>query len=276
MSISYTVSTLLVRGGLWAVSTVSSNVNQVLMFAIYTLWTHFLCVPVVTFLFKVLRNGLFRYILYTCPNLWLRSCSKCYGMDCFGTCSTHVQTCDYVRVQSATEWTASVHALHMSKPVITFVFKVLRNGLQWTASVHSLHLSKQVIAFAFKLYMSKPVITFAFKVLRNGLLRYIVYTRPNLWCYTLLTFLCHSCVWSHALTVTSCVICFCVYAWLMLRHVDFSLSFMFEITRSHCYVMSHLLVCVCMVQQFKWKSMEKFQKTKITCKKFWNQRCLKC
>ena len=30
---------------------------------------------------------------------------------------------------SATQWTASVHALHMPKPVITFVLKVLRNGL---------------------------------------------------------------------------------------------------------------------------------------------------
>ena len=48
-------------------------------------------------------------------------------MDCFGTYFTHVQTCDNVRVQSATQWTASVHTLHMSKPVITFVFKVLRN-----------------------------------------------------------------------------------------------------------------------------------------------------
>ena len=59
---------------------------------------------------------------------------------------------------NATQWTASVHTLHMSKPVITFVFKVLRNGLlryildtfvqtcdnvrvqsatQWTASVHT-------------------------------------------------------------------------------------------------------------------------------------------
>ena len=42
---------------------------------------------------------------------------------------THVQTCDNVRVQSATEGTALVHTLHMSKPVITFVFKVLRKGL---------------------------------------------------------------------------------------------------------------------------------------------------
>ena len=50
-------------------------------------------------------------------------------MDCFGTYFTHAQTCDNVRVQSATGWTASVHTLHMPKPVITFVFKVLRDGL---------------------------------------------------------------------------------------------------------------------------------------------------
>ena len=42
---------------------------------------------------------------------------------------THAQTCDNVRVQSATKCTASVHTLHMPKPVITFVFKVLRNAL---------------------------------------------------------------------------------------------------------------------------------------------------
>ena len=35
------------------------------------------------------------------------------GMDCFGTYFTHAQSCDNVRVQSATEWTASVHTLHM-------------------------------------------------------------------------------------------------------------------------------------------------------------------
>ena len=63
--------------------------------------------PVITFVFKVLRNGLLRYMLYTC------------------------QTCDYVRVPNATQWTASVHTLHMPKPVIAFVFKVLRNGLLW-------------------------------------------------------------------------------------------------------------------------------------------------
>ena len=61
--------------------------------------------PVITFVFKMLRNGL------------------------LGANFTHVQTCDNARVQSATQWTAAAHTLHMSKPVITFVFKVLRNGL---------------------------------------------------------------------------------------------------------------------------------------------------
>ena len=43
-------------------------------------------------MFKVLRNVLLRYILYTCPKP------------------------NVTRVQSATQWTASVHTLHMSKP----------------------------------------------------------------------------------------------------------------------------------------------------------------
>ena len=72
----------------------------------------------VRFVFKVLWNGLLRYILHTCPNLWCNSCSKCYGVDCFGTYFTHVQTCDVTHVQSATEWTASAHTSHMSKPVM--------------------------------------------------------------------------------------------------------------------------------------------------------------
>ena len=65
--------------------------------------------------------------------------SKCYAIYCFGTYSTHAQTCDNVRVQSATQWTASVHTQHMPKPVITFVFKV---ATQWIASVHTLHMPK--------------------------------------------------------------------------------------------------------------------------------------
>ena len=85
-------------------------------------------------------------------------------MDCFGTYFTHVHTCDDVRVQSATEWTASVHTLHN---VQTCDDVRVQSATEWTASVHTLH-------------MSKPVMTFVFKVLRNGLLRDILYTCPNL------------------------------------------------------------------------------------------------
>ena len=167
--------------------------------------------PVITFVFKVLRNRLLRYILYihvqTCDNVRVQSATQ-------STASVHtlhfVQTCDNVRVQSATQSTASVHTLHMSKPVITFVFKVLRNRLlryilyihvqtcdnvrvqsatQSTASVHTLHFvqtcdnvrvqsATQWTASVHTLHMSKPVITFVFKVLRNRLLRYILC--PNL------------------------------------------------------------------------------------------------
>ena len=35
-------------------------------------------------------------------------------MDCFGTYFTHAQTCVNVRVQSATQWTASVHTFHLA------------------------------------------------------------------------------------------------------------------------------------------------------------------
>ena len=75
---------------------------------------------------KVPRFLNFWVILETCPNLWWRSCSKCYAIDCFGTYLRHVQNCDDVRVQSATQSTASVHTWNMSKTVMTFVFKVLR------------------------------------------------------------------------------------------------------------------------------------------------------
>ena len=84
--------------------------------------------PVMTCVFKVLRNRLLR--LETCPNLVMTFVFKpLYAIDCFGTDLKHVQTCDDVRVQSATQSTASVHTWNMSKPVMTFVFKVLRNRL---------------------------------------------------------------------------------------------------------------------------------------------------
>ena len=83
-----------------------------------------------TFVFIVLRNGLRRYIFYTCPTVWKPSCSKCYRKDCFGTYFTHAQSCDNVHVQSAMEWAASVHTLHMPKGGKTFVFKVLQKVLR--------------------------------------------------------------------------------------------------------------------------------------------------
>ena len=104
-------------------------------------------------------------------------------MDCFGT--LHMSKPDVTRVQSATQWTASVHTLHISKPNVTHV----QSATQWTSSVHTLHMSKpnvtrvqsatQWIASVHTLHMSKPNVTL-FKALRNGLLRYILYTCPNL------------------------------------------------------------------------------------------------
>ena len=45
------------------------------------------------------------------------------------------------RVQSATQWTASVHTLHMPKPNVTRV----QSATEWTASVHTLQMSKPVM-----------------------------------------------------------------------------------------------------------------------------------
>ena len=155
-------------------------------------------------MFKVLRNGLPRYILHTCPHLvdtrvqsateWTASvhtshmsapcwypCSKCYGMDCLGTYFTHVRT------------------------LLIPVFKVLRNGLpryilhrcphlvdtrEWTASVHTSHMSAPCWYPCSKCYGMDCLGTYfthvrtllipVFKVLRNGLPRYILHTCPHL------------------------------------------------------------------------------------------------
>ena len=59
---------------------------------------------VITFVFQVLRNGLLRYIRSHMPKaLIIFVFQVLYGMDCFGTYFTHAQSCDNVRVQSATE-----------------------------------------------------------------------------------------------------------------------------------------------------------------------------
>ena len=69
------------------------------------------------------------------------------------------------RVQSATEWTASVHTLHMSQPNVTRV----QSATEWTASVHTLHMSTPNVtcvqsatewtAWVHTSHMSKPNVT---------------------------------------------------------------------------------------------------------------------
>ena len=80
--------------------------------------------------------------------LWFLLLSQLLLPLCICICS-HTRTSQYVhvfaygpkigaaflrfsfRVPSATEWTAMAHTVHMPKPVITFVFQALRNGLLW-------------------------------------------------------------------------------------------------------------------------------------------------
>ena len=62
-------------------------------------------------------------------------------MDCFGTYFTHTQTCDVNRVQSATEWTASVDTSHVQSCDVTRV----QSATEWTASVHTSHMPKAVM-----------------------------------------------------------------------------------------------------------------------------------
>ena len=105
------------------------------------------------------HNGRLRYILYTCPKHPKAVISFVFKVLrnglCFGTYFTHAQSCDNVHVQSAMEWAASVNTLHMPKSVITFVFIMLRNTCP--------NLSCDNV----------------FKVLRNGRLRYILHTCPK-------------------------------------------------------------------------------------------------
>ena len=62
-------------------------------------------------------------------------------MDCFGTYFTHVQSCDVTRVQSATEWTASVHTSHAQSCDVTRV----QSATESTASVRTSHMPKPVM-----------------------------------------------------------------------------------------------------------------------------------
>ena len=101
-------------------------------------------------------------------------------MDCCGTYFTHAQcqSCDNVHVPSATEWTASVHTLHMPKAVITFVLKGIDSFRTYFARVQS---SDNVrVESAIQNGLPRAVITLVFRVLRNGVHRYIRDTCPKL------------------------------------------------------------------------------------------------
>ena len=54
-------------------------------------------------------------------------------MECFGTYFKHAQTCDVTRVQSAAEWTAAVHTLHIPNRCCD-VTRV-QNATEWIASI---------------------------------------------------------------------------------------------------------------------------------------------
>ena len=136
------------------------------------------------------------HIFTHAQSLWKPSCSKCsaYGMGCFGTYFTHAQRCENLRVQSATERTASVHIFtHCPKAVITFMFK---SAMEWAASVHTLHMPKacenlscskcsatewlRMAASVHNFFThAQRCETFVFNVLQKGLLRYIFSCMPK-------------------------------------------------------------------------------------------------
>ena len=55
-------------------------------------------------------------------------------MDCLGTYFAHTQPCENLCLQSATEWIASVHTIHMPKHVIYDSVRA-QSATEWTASV---------------------------------------------------------------------------------------------------------------------------------------------
>ena len=126
-----------------------------------------------------------RYILHTCSHL--ESIRVQSATEWTASVHTlHMPKPNVTRVQSATEWTASVHILHMPKPNVARV----QSATEWTASVHTLHMPKPNVTrvqsatewtdSVHTLHMPKPNVTRVQSAIRNGLLRYILYTCPNL------------------------------------------------------------------------------------------------
>ena len=93
----------------------------------------------------------------------------------------HVETCDVTRVQSATEWTASLytHCIHVGTCDVTRI----QSATEWTASVYTLCTCRNVCCHSCSqcygmdciaihtAYMSERVMSLVFKALRNGLHR---------------------------------------------------------------------------------------------------------
>ena len=145
--------------------------------------------PVMTFVFKVLRNRLLRYVFETCPNLWWRSCSKCYAyytwllrskpyvfkvlnmskcpnlwwrscskcyaIDCFGTYFKHVQTQVWWRSCSCSKCYAIDCFGTYCKHVQTCDDVRVQSATQSTASEHTSNMSQPVMTFMFKDHMFK-------------------------------------------------------------------------------------------------------------------------
>ena len=85
-------------------------------------------------------SSLPRYIPHTCSHL--ESVRVQSATEWTASVHTlHMPKPNVTRVQSATEWTASVHTLHMPKPNVTRV----QSATEWTASVHTLHMPKPIM-----------------------------------------------------------------------------------------------------------------------------------
>ena len=116
--------------------------------------------PVVTFVFTVLRHELLGRILshaQACDNVRVPSATQCTAsvhIQHF----THAQTCDNVRVPSVKQCTASILS-HAQTCDNVRLFKCYPTHYFGTFVIH----------------MLKPVIAFLFKVLRKALLCYILY-----------------------------------------------------------------------------------------------------
>ena len=77
-------------------------------------------------MFKVLRNGLLRYILYTCPKRFVVVVVVVVVvLGCVNV------VCSCTHVIDATEWTASVDTSHMSKHNVTRV----QSATEWTGYI---------------------------------------------------------------------------------------------------------------------------------------------